>query len=85
MPKEQDAVCIAAHEPGTVDHVGMARQNRRQEQFVFLRVVFQVRVLDDDIVPRGGGNSRVKGCPFSLVDGVLEVLNGQVGMRRLVV
>lgn len=53
VPKEQDAVWAATHEAGAIDHIGKARDYGPQQHVVFLRVILQVRILDDEVLARG--------------------------------
>ena len=42
-------------------------EKRFQEQRILLRIVFEVRVLDDDHVPCGSGDSRAQGSALALI------------------
>ena len=58
VPEIEDAVPVgAAEEPGSVDDVGLARENGPEQDGVFLRVVLEVGVLDDDEIARRGAHA----------------------------
>jgi hypothetical protein len=80
VPEEQDAVRFAAHETAAVDHVGVTVENRFEQDVVFLRIVLEIGVLDDDQLARGVFDSRAQSRAFSLVHLVLVVRNGQIGV-----
>ena len=55
MPEVEDAVPVgAAEKAGSIYDVGLARENGPEQDRVFLRVVLEVGVLDDDEIARRG-------------------------------
>ena len=53
----QHARCAAHHEARTIDDIGMAIENRLDDVDDFGRIVFQIRILDDDDVSCRVGKS----------------------------
>src|SRR5688572_30783828 len=68
MPEIEDAMAARRTEKTrTVHHIGAALENRLQEQRVFTRVVFEVRVLDDDDIAGRFANAAGDGGAFALI------------------
>ena len=54
----------AAEKAGSVHDVGLARENGPEQDRVFLRVVLEVGVLDDDEIARRGAHAGPDGRPL---------------------
>ena len=54
-------------EPRTINDVGLARKNGLQQEWIFLGIVFQVGVLDQDDVPRGRAKASPQSCALALI------------------
>ena len=72
MPEINDPMGAPPHKTRTINHVGLARQNRIKQERIFLRVIFQVRILHDNDVARGGAKSSAERGTFALVGFVIE-------------
>src|SRR5262249_7143607 len=59
VPEKEDAVRLSAHEARAVHDVGHAFVNGLEQQVVFLGVVFEIGVLDDDVFAGGFGDAGV--------------------------
>jgi len=79
VPEVDDAVGFAAGEAGAEDDVGAAVEDGFEEFGVFVGVVFEVGVLDDDGVAGGGGEAGAEGGAFALVDVVVDDLVDERG------
>ncbi len=79
MPEIDDAVGIAAGETGAEDDVGFAVDDGFEEARVFVGVVFEIGVLNDNGVARGGGDPGAKGGAFALVDLVVNDFGDERG------
>ena len=82
MPKEQNAVGLAAHNPAAVNDIGKTGQDWFQQVVVLFRVVFQVSILDDEVLSGCFGNTGMQGGSFALVNFVGVELNIQFGVCR---
>ena len=70
---------VAAREAGAENNVGFAIDDGFEEARVFLRVVFEVGVLDDDGVAGGGRDAAAQGGAFALVDLVVDDFGDEWG------
>src|SRR5713101_7399707 len=64
------------HEPGAIHDIGSAIHNRLNQTWIFTRIVFQVRILDDHYVTGNVAKSRAQGGPLASV--ALMVHDAQV-------
>jgi hypothetical protein len=71
---------VTAHEPGSVYDIGMAGKDGSQQQGIFFGVVFQVSVLDEEVIAGGGGYAGMDGCAFALVYGMPDILDWSKGI-----
>ena len=71
MPDKQRPVW-SRQKARAIDDVRAAVEDRLYEYAVLGRVVFEIRVLNDDDVSGGAGYSRAQRCAFALVDGMVE-------------
>jgi hypothetical protein len=72
MPEVKDTPGFPACKPGPVDHIGLPFQYGRNESRIFLRVVLEVGVLDENDLPRRLCDPGTQGRAFSLVSIVVE-------------
>ena len=83
MPVIQNAVRAAAAEKARAKHhVRLARQNRREQPVVFRRVVFQIRVLDDDDVRRRVRDAGAERRAFALIHLMPDELDARFILRE---
>jgi len=82
MPEKQNTVRIAAHEARAVHHVSKAFQHGVEQQIVLLGIVFQISILNNEIVAGRPRNARVQRCALTLVDLVLDILEVQIRVCR---
>ena len=64
----------AAHEAGAEDGIRFAFFDGAQEQRIFLRVILEVGVLDDNHIAGDGSETGAQGSTFALVDFVVDNL-----------
>ena len=62
----------------------MSVNDRLEKVQVLLRVVFQVSILNDQVIPRCCGNASVQSCALAFIDLVSQVLDGEVRVLLLV-
>src|SRR6185312_15886270 len=80
MPKEKDAVWVAAGKTRAIDDISMTLDDGIQQPAIFGGVVFEVGVLDDDVIARGQLESAPDGYPFTLVILVMEIGDRGIGV-----
>ena len=61
-----------AHEPGTVNHIGMAVDNGFEQNAVFIGVVLKIGVLHNHEIAACKFNGLANGRTFAFVDGLGE-------------
>ena len=71
---------LAAHEAAAVDHVGEPLEDGPQQQLVLARVVFEIGVLDDEVLAGGATDAGVQRGPFPLIDLVPDHRHRQLRM-----
>jgi hypothetical protein len=76
MPEIENAALARDQKAGAVDDVGLSGKQRVKETGVFLRVVFQVGVLDDTPFSRGGLNGGANRRALTLIHRVTEEFYG---------
>ena len=82
MPEVKNAVGFRADEAGAEDDIGTILKDRSNHDGIFLGVVFEVGVLDDDDRCGGMGNPRSERGTFALIDFVAKSPEGG-GRRKL--
>lgn len=80
MPEEKDPMRVAAHKSGAVHDIRIARENGLQQYIVFLGIVFQIGILDQDIIPARVLDPCMHGRTLALVLWLAEILNGGLGV-----
>ena len=65
MPKEENAMRLATGITRSIDHIGMTVQQGLKKQIVFVRVVFEIGVLDHHEIACSVFDARPQGCSFS--------------------
>ena len=79
VPEVDDAVGVSARETGAEDDIGLAVDDGFEEARVFVGVVFEVGVLDDDSVAGGGSDAGAERGTFTLVDVVVDDFGDERG------
>ena len=79
VPEIDDAVGVSAGETGAEDDVGLAVDDGFEEARVFVGVVFEVGVLDDDSVAGGSGDAGSERGAFALIDVVVDYFGDERG------
>ena len=83
MPEIQNAVRAAASEKTRAKHhIRLAGKNRREQQVIFTRIIFQIRVLDDDDLRVGMGDARAQRRTLALIGFVLDELDARFGLSE---
>ncbi len=82
VPEEENTVRIAPHEPRTEHHIGIALDDGFQQVVVFPWVVFEVGILNDDVVACGQFNAFVQRGPFAHVHRLREETDVQLRVLR---
>jgi hypothetical protein len=72
VPEKEDAVGLPAHETRAVDYVGKAVEDRLQQDVELLRVIFEVGILDHDVIARCQFDPFVKRGALAHVHRLLE-------------
>ena len=67
MPEVNHAMRPAPQEPGAEHNVGTIFQNRCKKDWVFARVILQVRVLNDDHITRSCLEARAQSCALAKI------------------
>ena len=77
---------VTAGEAGAKNNVGFAIDDRFEQARVFLRVIFEVGVLDYDRVASGGCDAGAQRSAFALVDFVVDDFGdkrGDLGAKQV--
>ena len=61
-----------AHESGAENDVGFSVQNWLEQARIFLGVVLEVRILDEDDFARGGGEATAQSCAFPPINAMIN-------------
>jgi len=56
VPEIQHAVLVRADEAGAKNRIGLSRKDRRDELGILRRIVFEIRILNNNDRPSGGCN-----------------------------
>src|SRR5207249_6762901 len=67
MPEVEHATLAHDHEPRAIDYIGFAIEQRPQQAPILTRVIFQIRVLDDAVIPARLLDSRTDRRSFATV------------------
>lgn len=68
---------VAPHKPGAVHYICYPAEHRFEQDVVLFRVILQVGILDDNVVPRRFGNPSVQCSAFAFVHFMPVVLDVQ--------
>src|SRR5579871_2979802 len=77
------AMRAASQESRAEDYVGLAFEDGRQQRIVFTRIVFQIGILDNHIVPGALFDRAPNGRPLALVPIMVEDLDIRVAALDL--
>ncbi len=80
VPEEQYTVWLTADKPGSVNDIGKIVEEWLEEDVVFLRVVLQISVLNDDEITGCLGYTRMQCRTLALIDLVLVIADLQIGV-----
>ena len=86
MPEVEYAMGLSAHESGTVYHVSLVLKNRIDNVWVFVGIIFQVGILNNQDIAAGGSDTGSQGGAFT---GILAMvkhfvdLAGKLGFNDL--
>src|SRR5690606_21868959 len=72
MPEEENSMGIAPDKSRTVNHISPVIQYGPKQNIVLMRVVFQVRILNDYIIPGCLPDTGAQGRPFPLIISMRE-------------
>ena len=82
MPEVNHPMRSAAQEPGAKHNIGTILQNRCKKDGVFIRVILQVRVLNDDHVACSCLETGAQSCSLTKIALLQhELMNPSVGFR----
>ena len=82
MPEVNYAMRSASHEAGTENNVGTILQNRFKKDWVFIRVILHVRVLNDDHVASSCLETGAQSCSLAKIPFLQHDLIDPAGRLR---
>ena len=78
MPEEKHPMRIAAHKARSKDYIRKTADHRLEQIIIFIRIIFQIGILYDQVIPLRLRNSSVKRGSFTHVHRVFIKLNIQL-------
>lgn len=78
MPEKEYPMRLASHKSGSVYHIGKSIFHRLQKQIIFLRIIFQIGILDDEILSRRLMDTRMQRSSFAFIDCMMMIRDIQI-------
>lgn len=72
VPEINDPMRTTAHESGTENDVGLSIQDGLEQARIFLRVILEVGILDENDVARGGSEATTQSCAFASINAMIN-------------